>query len=110
MQKKNDNKLEVRGQATNRAGEITNDKGWVVIQVGSAALKPAWRNCSAPELEVTCLVWSLETLANYLKGCGQFDLWTDHSPLVQAMKKEVRELTPRMKKFRESIQAHTVCI
>ena len=87
----------------NREGEVTVDTGWVVIQVGTAALKPAWRNCSALELEATCVVWSLETLAYYLKGCPRFGLWSDHSPLAQAMKKEVRELTPRMQKFREAI-------
>ena len=55
------------------------------------------------------MVWSLETLVYYLKGCAEFDLWTDHSPLVHAMKKEIRELTPRMQKFREAIQAYNVC-
>ena len=110
MQKKSVDQYQVRTQAKNRAGEITRDTGWVVIQVGSAALKPAWRNYSALELEATCVVWSLETLAYYLKGCAEFDLWTDHSPQVQAMKKEVRELTPRMQKFREAIQAYNVCM
>ena len=37
--------------------------GWVVIQVESAALKLAWKNYSAIELEETCVVWTLETLA-----------------------------------------------
>ena len=54
--------------------------------------------------------WSFETLAYYLKGCPRFDLWTDHAPLAQAMKKEVRELTPRMQKFREAIQAYNVTV
>ena len=40
-----------------------------------------------------------------MKGCPEFDLWTDHAPLVQAMQKEIRHLTPRMQKFREAIQA-----
>ena len=40
----------------------------------------------------------------------RFDLWSDHSPFAQAMKKEVRELTPRMQKFREAIQAYNVTI
>ena len=78
--------------------------------MGSAALKATWRNYSALELEATCAVWSMETLAYYLKGCPRFDLWTDHSPLAQAMKKEVRELPPRMQKFREAIQAYNVNI
>ena len=50
------------------------DTGWVVIQVGSGSLKPAWRKYSALELEATCVVWRLETMAYYLKGCPRFDL------------------------------------
>ena len=37
--------------------------GWVVLQVGSAAIKYAWKNYSAIELEATCVVWTLELLA-----------------------------------------------
>ena len=59
MQQRSEDKVEVSAKATNNAGEITNDTGWVVIQVGSAALKPAWRNYSALELEASCVVWSL---------------------------------------------------
>ena len=110
MQKKNKNEIRVKAQRSNREGTVTNDTGWVVIQVGSAAIKAAWRNYSALELEATCVVWSLETLAYYLKGCPEFDLWSDHAPLAQAMKKEVRELTPRMQKFCEAIQAYNVRI
>ena len=82
MQKRNKNKVEARTQTVSRQGVITKDTKWVVIQVGSAALKPTWPNCSALELEATCVVWSLETLAYYLKGCPAFDLRTDHSPLA----------------------------
>ena len=93
MQKRNKHEVMVKTQRGNKKGVITHDTGWVVIQVGSAALKLAWLNYSALELEATCVVWSLETLAFYLKGCPSFDLWTDRAPLAQAMKKEVRELT-----------------
>ena len=92
MQKRNENELRVKAQRGNREGVITSDTGWVIIQVGSGALKAAWRNYSALELEATCVVWSLETLAYYLKGCSRFDLWTNHAPLAQAMKKEDQEL------------------
>ena len=44
-------------------------------------------------------VWTLETLAYYLKGCRQFELWTNHNPLANAMKKNIRELMERMQKF-----------
>ena len=77
MQKKNKNQFVERAKATNsRTGEVTSDIGWVVMQFGSAAMKPAWRNYSALELQATCVVWTLETWANYLKGCPEFDLWT----------------------------------
>ena len=74
MQKRNESEVEMRAQTANREGVITKDTGWVVIQVGSAALKATWRNYSALELEATCAVWSMETLAYYLKGCPRFDL------------------------------------
>ena len=63
IQKRNEDEVEARAQAVNREGVITKDTGWVVIQVGSAALKLTWRNYSALELQATCVVWSLETLA-----------------------------------------------
>ena len=110
MQKRNAREWQAKTQKMNRKGAVTMNPGWVVIQVGLAALKPELRNFSALELEATCVVWGLETLAYYLKGCPRFDLWTYHSPLAQAMKKEVRELAPRMQKFREAIQAYNVTI
>ena len=110
MQKKNKNEIRVKAQRSDREGTVTNDTGWVVIQVGSAAIKAAWRNYSALELEATSVKWSLETLGYYLKGCPEFDLWSDHAPLAQAMEKEVRELTPRMQEFWEAIQAYNVRI
>ena len=43
MQKKSKSQYQMRTQATNGAGEKTRDTGWLVISVGSAALKPVWR-------------------------------------------------------------------
>ena len=44
LQRMENNVWEARAQATRgRTGEVTMDTCWVVIQVGSAALKPAWR-------------------------------------------------------------------
>ena len=37
-------------------------------------------------------------------------MWSNHSPLAQAMKKEPWELTPKMQKFREAIKAYNVRI
>ena len=111
MQKRNEKEVMVRAQRGNREGVITSDTGWVIIPVGSAALKAAWWNYSALELEATCVVWSLETLAYYLKGCPRFDLLTDHAPLARAMKKEVRELTPRVQNSaRRSMHIMSPCL
>ena len=52
------------------------------------------------------MLWTLDTLAYYLKGCRQFTLWTDHNPLTQAMRNHSRELSERMQKFCEAIQAY----
>ena len=73
MQKRTKSEVQGKAQTVNRDGLITKDTGWVVIQVGSSALKPVWRNYSPLELEATCMVWSLdsklESLAYNLKGC-----------------------------------------
>ena len=50
MQKRNEEEVDARAQTGNNEGEITEDTGWVVINVGSAALKSTWRNYSALEL------------------------------------------------------------
>ena len=45
-----------------------HDGGYLVIQVGSAAIKKAWRSYSALELEATCIICMLESLRFYLQG------------------------------------------
>ena len=59
MQKRNNNKFMVRAQSGNRDGVVTTDTGWVIIQVGSAALKVAWRITARSSLRrhVSCGVW-----------------------------------------------------
>ena len=39
MQKKNKDEFRVKAQRSNKEGTVTNDTGWVVIQVGSAAIR-----------------------------------------------------------------------
>ena len=41
MQKRNESEVMVKAQRGNQEGVLTGDTGWVVIQVGSAALKAA---------------------------------------------------------------------
>ena len=48
------------------------DKSYVVIQVGSTAIKKIWGSYRALKLEATCIIWTLESL--YLKGLKKFEL------------------------------------
>ena len=41
MQKRNETEYQTRITETDRTGNVTKDTGWLVIQVGSAILKPA---------------------------------------------------------------------
>ena len=80
--------------------------GYIVIQVGSAAIKKVWKSYSALELEGTCVIWSLESLKFYLRGLARFELWSDHSPLKDAMLKPLRDLPPRLQKFMEAVEGY----
>ena len=62
MQKTSNTEFQARITTRDNEGRQDKDSGWVVNQVGSAALKPAWRNYSAIELEATYAVWPLESL------------------------------------------------
>ena len=77
---------------------------YIVIQVGSAAIKKVWQNYSAVELEGTCVIWSLESIKFYLRGLPRFEIWSDHAPLKDAMVKQLRELSPRLQKFCKAVE------
>ena len=83
-----------------------SDNGYIVIQVGSAAIKKLWRNYSALELEGTCVIWTLKSLKFYLRGLHRFELWSDHAPLKDAMSKQLRELSPRLQRFRKAVEGY----
>ena len=53
LQQKEDGSLAARVQVAGRSGEVEKETGLVMIQVGSEALQPAWRNYSGLELEPT---------------------------------------------------------
>ena len=59
MQKRNEREIMVKAETENREGVITSDTDWVIIQVGSAALKAAWQNYSESSWRrpVSCGVW-----------------------------------------------------
>ena len=44
MQNRNASKWQVKTQKMNHEAAVTVDTGWVVVQVGSGAPKPVWRN------------------------------------------------------------------
>ena len=53
-----------------------------------------------------CLIWTLESLKFYLRGLHRFELWSDHTPLKDAMSKQLRELSPRLQQFREAVEGY----
>ena len=82
------------------------EDGYIVIQVGSAAIKKVWKNYFALKLKGTCAIWTLETLKFYLRGLPRFQLWSDHVLLKDTMVKQLRELSPRLQKFREAVEGY----
>ena len=64
-----------------KEGKLEDKEGdFLIIQVGSAALKPAWENYSVIELEVTFVVWTLETLASAVQCRSNCGRTTTHLP------------------------------
>ena len=53
-----------------------------IIQCGSRSLSPAERNYSTLELELTAIVWGITKCTYFLKGISNFNIITDHRPLV----------------------------
>ena len=109
LQKKNGTMV-ISGGSSIKKGAMREDTSWVFIQVRSVALKHLWWSYPALELEGVCIIWTLKTLSYYFKGCLRFQLWSDHSPLAQSMKKGLRSLSPRMQHFRKAIEAYNVDI
>ena len=60
-----------------------------LIQCGSASLSPTQSRYSTVELECLAIIHAIQKCHYYLAGVQQFEVWTDHRPLVGAFGKHL---------------------
>ena len=75
-----------------------------LIQAGSKSLTSAERNYAPIEQECLAAVWAIDKCRYFLLGCPNFQLITDHQPLVGIFKKELADIeNRRLQRFRERV-------
>ena len=78
-----------------------------LIQCGSASLSPTQSRYSTVELECLAIVHAIQKCHYYLAGVQQFEVWTDHRPLVGAFGKHLHTLTnQRLMRMREKVTSY----
>ena len=82
-----------------------------IIQCGSFALTPAQKNYAVIELEMLSIVRAVEKCRFYLQGADDFEIITDHKPLVGIMGKLINEIyNARLSKFRQRLSPYNSSI
>ena len=75
-----------------------------VIQCTSRSLSPAEKNYSTLELELMAIVWAIPKCDFFLKGIENFEVVTDHRPLVGIFAKNLPQIdNMRITRLREKI-------
>ena len=78
-----------------------------VIQCGSRSLSSAEKNHSTLELELAAIVWVVQKCNFFLKGIEQFEVVTDHRPLISIFAKNLNQIdNKRVVRLREKILDH----
>ena len=86
---------------------LPGDK-WSLIQCGSASLTPTQTRYATIELECMAIQWAVQKCSYYLRGLENFEVWTDHKPLVGIFQKRICNLdNPRLMRMREKIMEYT---
>jgi hypothetical protein len=57
-----------------------------LIQCGSCSLSPAQKNYAIIELEASAILWAVVKCDHYLRGLTEFEVKTDHHPLIGVFK------------------------
>lgn len=74
---------------------------WKPISYASRSLTPTETNYAQIEKEALALTWACEKFSIYLTGLPNFELRTDHLPLLKILgDKPIAELSPRLQRFR----------
>ena len=66
-----------------------------IIRCGSCSLRPAHRNYAPIELEALGVTWAISKCTFFLSGLDNFEVLTDHQPLVNLWKKDLCDVTNR---------------
>ena len=75
-----------------------------LVQAGSRSLAPAEKNYAPIEAECLAAVWGITKCRYFLYGCQNFNLVTDHQPLIGIFRKDISEVeNRRLQRFREKI-------
>ena len=75
-----------------------------LIRCGSCALTPTQARYATVELEALAVQWAISKCDFYLRGLQEFDVITDHRPLLGIFAKDLHELTnPRLRRLREKL-------
>ena len=81
---------------------------WSLIQCGLAPLTPNQTRYATIELECMANQWAVQKCSYYLRGLENFEVWTDHKPLVGIFQKSICNLdNPRLMRMREKIMECT---
>ena len=79
-----------------------------LIQRGSCSLTPTQQRYATVELECMAIQWAIKKCEFYLRGLPNFEVLTDHRPLVGVFKKQLSLLeNARLMRMREKIQEFT---
>jgi len=62
--------------------QLATDGKWHLVQAGSHCLKEAESQYAVIELERLAVTWAIWKFTMFLTGLPQFEVWTDHNPLV----------------------------
>jgi len=62
--------------------QLATDDKWHLVQAGSRCLTDAESRYAVIELELLTVTWAIWKCTMFLTGLPQFEVWTDHNPLV----------------------------
>ena len=83
------------------------DAQWNLVQAGSRCLTDTESRYAVIELELLAVTWAVWKCAMFLTGLPQFEVWTDHNPLVPILNNHrLDEIeNPRLQRLRMKLMA-----
>jgi len=85
----------------------SSDSTWHLVQAGSRCLTDTELRYAVIELELLAVTWAIWKCTMFLTGLPQFEVWTDHNPLVPILNSHrLDEIeNPRLQRMRMKIMA-----